>query len=344
MRRHRILALPLVVAGLVATAALAGAPSATAAPPIERTDDATARQAAEHQRIIDFWTVERVRRAVPRDFVLTPKGFRPAAKPGGGAGTTTGSSWTGGGAVLKTTGKVLFAMGGSYYVCSGDVIQDGTSGRSVVLTAGHCVYDETNHAFATNWTFVPEYDSAPASLTTSLSFCAQTTLGCWTASALVVHSGFTTAGSFNTQATLHDWGFAVLGPGGKDSNTLVDDVTAAQDVTFTGTQTVGTTVSAFGYPAAGRFKGTDLVYCRGPLTTDPNNGDRTWGVRCTMTGGSSGGPWFGTFNDNSGVGTQMSVNSYGYSGVSYMFGPKFDSKTQATFQVALTEWTNTVVP
>lgn len=339
---RRCLLAHLLAVGL-ATAALAGAAPATAAPPnaaTAQTDNAADGQAAEHKRIVAFWTVERVRRAVPRDFVLTSKGFKPAAKPAGG--TTSGSSWTGGGAVLRTTGKILFAMGGSYYVCSGDVITEGAAGRSIVLTAGHCVYDETNGAFATNWTFVPDYDSAPASLTTSGSFCAQTTRGCWTASSLVVHSGFATAGSFNTQATLHDWGFAVVGPGGKSSQ-FIEEVTGTQAVTFTSGQVIGTTVSAFGYPAAGRYRGTDLVYCRGRLATDPTNGNLTWGVPCTMTGGSSGGPWFASFSDSTGTGTQMSVNSYGYGGVSYMYGPKFNNTTSATYEAALTAAGNTIV-
>ncbi|MEX2133171.1 MAG: hypothetical protein WEB67_03430 [Acidimicrobiia bacterium] len=62
-----------------------------------------------------------------------------------------------------------------------------------------------------------------------------------------------------------------------------------------------------------------------------------------MTGGSSGGPWFGPFDNATGTGTQMSVNSYGYSGVKSMFGPMFNSNTQATWNRALTTTTNAVV-
>src|SRR5207249_6165031 len=143
-----------------------------------------------HDRVVAFWTNARVAQAIPRDFDFDPKSrsFRPSAKPaaggGGASNTTLGSSWTAGGEVLKTTGKVLFAMGGTYYVCSASVADDSVSGRSVILTAAHCAYDESGEAFATNWMFVPDYDRAPASLDTSGSFCAGTSLGCWTASAL----------------------------------------------------------------------------------------------------------------------------------------------------------------
>src|SRR4051794_23014752 len=164
---------------------------------------------SEHDRVVDFWTNDRVAQAIPRDFDFDAKthSFRPAGKPvvggasGGSTGTTiVGSSWTAGGEVLKTTGKVLFAMGGTYYVCSASVADDTVSGRSIILTAGHCAIDESTGQFATNWMFVPDYDTAPVSLTTSGSFCATTSLGCWTASALVVAKGFATAGSFNDQA------------------------------------------------------------------------------------------------------------------------------------------------
>src|SRR5687768_18311327 len=66
---------------------------------------------AEHQRIVDYWTAERMASAKPRDFVRTARGFEPAAKPPrpGGSGTTvTGASWTKGGAVAQAVGKVYF--------------------------------------------------------------------------------------------------------------------------------------------------------------------------------------------------------------------------------------------
>ena len=57
-----------------------------------------------------------------------------------------------------------------------------------------------------------------------------------------------------------------------------------------------------------------------------------------MTGGSSGGPWLvGTLTASqiaSGSGSVGSVNSYGYSGLKYMFGPRFNSSTQTTFNAA----------
>jgi hypothetical protein len=58
-------------------------------------------------------------------------------------------------------GKVFFHMDGRDWVCSGSVVEDGTSGRSLVLTAAHCAYDEVHELFATYW--MPDYDSSGSS-------------------------------------------------------------------------------------------------------------------------------------------------------------------------------------
>ena len=62
---------------------------------------------------------------------------------------------------LRASGKVWFEMGTDAYICSGAVVHDTRSDYSLVLTAGHCAYDETNRAFATNWMFIPQFDSNP---------------------------------------------------------------------------------------------------------------------------------------------------------------------------------------
>ena len=330
-RRHRRSAL----VGLVISSVLVvGTATASAA--------RSGSSRSEHDRIVAFWTNGRVARAVPRDFVFDPatKTYHPAARPGGSSTTTRGSWWNAGGEVLETTGKVLFAMGGTYYVCSASVVDDTAGARSLVLTAAHCAYDETGHAFATNWMFVPDYDSAPASLDTSGSFCAGTTLGCWTASALVVHNGYASAGGFNDQAVVHDFAFAVLYQGGKSGTEQLDATVGGHPIQFSSVSG-GADTYLFGYPAAGKYKGKDLVYCRGPLGFDPYTNNATYRVGCKMTGGSSGGPWFTPFA--AGSGTLMSVNSYGYSGISAMHGPKLNAKTAALFNTAETATADTVV-
>jgi hypothetical protein len=188
--------------------------------------------------------------------------------------------------------------------------------------------------------FVPSYDSAPATLDTAGSFCASTSLGCWTASALVVANGFATAGSFNDQAVVHDYAFAVVGAGGKSGTAQLDSTVGGHPIQFSAVSG-GADTYLFGYPAAGRYKGKDLVYCRGPLGFDPSTANTTYRVDCNMTGGSSGGPWFSPFG--AGSGTMMSVNSYGYSGITAMHGPKLNAETQTMFTTAASANTNTIV-
>lgn len=294
---------------------------------------------AEHARIISYWTAERLANAKSRDFERTTGGaLQPKAKPAkppSGGGAVKGASWTQGGPVVQRTGKVVFTMDGSDWICSGSAVADSRNGYSLVLTAAHCAYDEVNRAFATNWTYIPSFDTAPTYT------CADSTYGCWTASGLVVHSGYATAGGFNTQATVHDFAIAIVGPGGKNGTTQLDSL-GSYGIAYPAISTGGS-VHAFGYPAAGKYHGNDLTYCAGATFNDPNNGNLTWGLACNMTGGSSGGPWLANFTQ-AGAGTLTSLNSYGYGGQAYMYGPKFNSNTQGVVNAANARTANYIVP
>jgi len=315
---------------------------AVAAAPVSAAPPTAADVArAEHQRIVAYWTADRLATAKPRDFTRTGAGFVPAAngKPAGGSKNVAGASWTKGGKILHASGKVFFTMHGARYTCSGSVANDGRASYSLVLTAGHCAYDEGANppAFATNWIFIPEYDTAPGG-----QDCSASLLGCWTADALVVHNGYATAGGFNTQATVHDFAFAVVGAGGK-SRTAQLDSTVGSFAVSTNPLPVNSKLYAFGYPAAGKYSGTDLTYCAGPVFEDPYNARRTWGMTCDMTGGSSGGPWLSNFTESTGAGVLSSLNSYTYSGIRAMHGPKFNDNTQAVYAAADSATSNTIV-
>jgi hypothetical protein len=200
----------LAAAGIATTSIVLVSAGASALP------DSPPPSRSEHQRIVEFWTPERVAKAQPRDFVYDPAvcGFVPArpgngnggggggGKPGGGGTSTTvlGAPWNGRGAILESSGKVFFALGDDYYVCSAAVVEDGHrerngagNGTSIILTAAHCTYDEVGGAYATNWMFIPEYDTAPAALDRAGTFCAATTHGCWTATSLHAPEGYRTA-------------------------------------------------------------------------------------------------------------------------------------------------------
>jgi hypothetical protein len=219
-------------------------------------------------------------------------------------------------------------MGASAYQCSGTLVQDGRSEHAIVLTAAHCAIDKGK--FATNWVFIPEYDAAP----TGYGNCGTTKHGCWTAQALFVHKNYADQKRFNTTAVQHDFAFALLGAGGHGTGAQLNTVIGSGfGITFSG-PTVGTVLSAYGYPAASPYTGTDLTYCKGGIGTDPNTSNTTWAMACNMTGGSSGGGWLdGNFTSFGGA-SLRSLNSYGYSGVANMYGPKLNTRTQAVYNAA----------
>jgi hypothetical protein len=278
---------------------------------------------------------------------------KPAGGPGsggGGGGGVTGTAWTGGGRVKVTTGKVLFTMAGVDYVCSGSVAQDTSVDTSLILTAGHCAYDETGGAFATNWMFVPDYEDGGVIITNpdgSHSFsCDTTQYGCWTAAALVTTTAWANGGG-SLAGFNNDYAFAVVGPGGKsgESNQL-DGTTGANPIAFNVTHPAQ--VYSFGYPQASPYDGQKLIYCAGNDVSDTWGGTTDFGLNCNMTGGSSGGPWFVNFGSGGSTGSLNSVNSFKYTAgrlSKYMFGPYFGSYAQKTYTAAETATGNhTVAP
>jgi V8-like Glu-specific endopeptidase len=265
-----------------------------------------------HGRTVAYWTPARRAAAIPRNIERDPK-----AKPGGGgSGSTkvTGAAWTGGGDVTMTTGKVFFTSGGIDWVCSGSAVH--SSHGNAVLTAGHCVNDGDGAPFATRWIFYPGWNGSPSP-----------TLGAWTATSLFTTRNWATNEDFDDDA-----GFAVVtnGTSATLEGVLTGPVTKVPTIAFDGPSTTQT-YSAFGYPAAGKYKGNTLTYCAGQVQISYDGG-QTLALPCDMTGGSSGGPWLVDY----GTGARVieSLNSYGYSGLRAMFGPIFGPAEQAAYQAA----------
>ncbi|MER6777569.1 MULTISPECIES: peptidase [unclassified Streptomyces] len=317
MNRHRTAASVLMAAGaLIAGALTAAAPSAAA--------DSPASFKQQHTQ--GFWTAERMRGATPLDVTAAPgTGRAPvaaaAARPTAVAPTAAtaavasptsfpqaGGAWTGGGAVVKTSGRVFFTFGDRTASCSGDSISSANG--STVITAGHCVkYQGTWH---TNWIFVPAYENGNAPY------------GQWSATKTFATDQWAASEDMNM-----DVGLAVVAPLNGQN---LSQVVGAQGILFNGGY--NKKMYSFGFPAAAPYDGTKLVYCSGNtgkdflLTKDHSLG-------CNMTGGSSGGPWFQDFNEATGLGTQVSVNSFGYTFLpNRMFGPYFGNEAKAAYDKA----------
>lgn len=298
---------------------------------------------SEHDRIVKFWTTDKIAKAKPRDYIFDfVKGdFKLTTTREKALTKLLGTTWNSQGEVVHTTGKIYFTMGKAYYTCSGTVIDDTATDRSIILTAAHCVYDDINtHTYATNWMFVPDFSSSFTKLNGSGEFCQKTSKGCWTAEHFLIPYDYADRVDFDEDAVMHDYAFITVGVGGK-SNTQLDAEVGSNPIVFT-TKPNGTATSIFGYPGALKFAGKSLKYCQGELALDRYNGNYTYKVPCRLSGASAGGPWFAAFT-NSGTDAVFSVSSYGYMGMKAMHGPIFNAETQATYNAALTATGNAMV-
>ncbi|MFV2121232.1 trypsin-like serine peptidase [Streptomyces sp. Act-28] len=236
----------------------------------------------------------------------------PTAAPAKAAGPLafphTGGAWGGGGAVVKTSGRVFLTFQGRTASCSGNAVT--SQNQSTVITAGHCVkYQGSWH---TDWVFVPAYDNG------------QAPYGQWTATRTLTTPQWEANEDIN-----HDVGAAVVAP--LDGRRLTD-VTGAQGIQFNGGY--NKPMYAFGFPAASPYDGSELVYCSGNSSRDFLL-SQDHGLGCDMTGGSSGGPWFTGFSEATGTGLQVSVNSFGYTFLpNRMFGPYFGDAARALYDAA----------
>lgn len=312
MTRTRSWATGLLSLPAAALLALAGATAAPADPGDK--DPSVAGIAVEGTGAADYWTADKMRSAIPGDVLaaralergnrsgVVEKGKGSQVQATKGKQTLAASENP-----VKHIGKVFFTLGGQNYVCSGNAVS--SANESTVATAGHCL-NEGPGAFATNFIFVPAYENGAAPY------------GKWTARSYFAPTQWSSNGDM-----AYDTGFAVMNT---LNNQTLTDVVGGSGVAFN--QARGLTYKSFGYPAARPFNGETLKSCTGTAAPDTNNPQfGTQGIPCDMTGGSSGGPWFiGTGSS----GTQNSINSYGYSGTSVMYGPYWGTVIQATYTSA----------
>ena len=271
-----------------------------------------------------------------------PVHFTVETGGGGGSYIVTSAEWTGGGTVQNASGRLYFEMPNNArrkgpwtgYVCSGTVATDATTGRSLILTAAHCVYDDANKAFARNAMFIPDQASTTGS-GTDLD-CSNDPIGCWVPSFGAVDRNWTTR--VFPDNVEWDYAFYVVGDtgahaGAPASSDRLDVAAGSMALSFTTpyaddgdpSATSLDFTHALGYSYADDPK---LMYCAEDMTTE---GSVNWWLpSCDLTGGSSGGPWIQPLSG--GDGPVISVNSWGYTNSPGMAGPKFaGSSTECVF-------------
>lgn len=322
--------LALIAAALAA--ALACAPAAWAAP-----------AAQSPGAVRDYWTMSRMLAAeqMPVSATEVPApvgaaGYDPAAAayvPADGApaalrsGTPSRPDQAGdsdvdrrevtdpAAAEVRMHGKVFFTVASGPAagdrVCSGTVVNG--KNRSVVWTAGHCVFDPDGGGFASNWLFVPAFSESGAPY------------GEWPAKRLLTTPGWKRAASFR-----YDLGAAVVTK--NEEGERLQDVVGARGIGFD--QPRDQRYSAYGYPAEGNseeFTGAREYRCvsatagaDAPLGPGPS----TLAIGCDMLGGASGGGWVATK-------TLLSVTSYGYlHQPNLLYGPYMSKRAKALYRKA----------
>jgi hypothetical protein len=263
---------------------------------------------------------------------------------GGGGDVVANAEYTAGGAIQNASGRIYFEMPSNSrrtrwagYVCSGTVVADGTSGRSIIQTAAHCVYDDAYKAFARNVLFIPNQAGTTGS-GTDLN-CSNDPLGCWTPSFGVVDVNWTTR-TFPDNVTW-DYAYYVFsntshsGAGG-GSGLVLDSAVTPIPVSFSTplfevANSSNDRTTALGYSYS---EDPNFMYC----AEDMEQLDQAnwWLPSCGLSGGSSGGAWMQPFSGGSG--SLVSVNSWGYTNSPGMAGPKL-SGTSASCVFALAKST-----
>ena len=260
-----------------------------------------------------YWTKERMKSAKPRE----------RAKPGGAAGPSRTTDWSGFAVPLsngayagadRQNGKLFLTIDGANYVCSGTAVT-ASSGVNLVWTAGHCVTDGPGST-TSNLMFVPGY------------YNGQEPNGRWAFTQWDSTPGWE---SQTGDYWRYDVG-AIRVVNTTSSSATFASTIGTRPIRF-GEDPSGDRIVSYGYPAAQRFSGQQQFACASPFRRwDTTAFADPMQISCDMTGGSSGGGWFLDSNRNStgDAGEPLiSVNSYGYQGEkNTMYGPYMPSGGQ----------------
>ncbi len=277
----------------------------------------------------NWWVVAKDGAKRTNTRTTSPTSFTVAISTGGGGGTplVTSAPWSSGGAVQNAAGRLYFEMptnaaestwGG--YVCSGTVATDATTGRSIIITAAHCVYDDEHKVFARNVIFIPN-QAGTTGTRTDLD-CTNDPLGCWTPSFGVVDVNWTTR-TFPANIpwdyayyVVPDTGAHTAGLSGASTGDILDSAVTPLTPKFqaAATQTAYTHALGYSYSEDPKF-----MYCAQGLGTESSYQD-LWLGSCGLSGGASGGPWVQPMDLSTGTGPIISVNSWGYTNQPGMAG------------------------
>jgi V8-like Glu-specific endopeptidase len=224
---------------------------------------------------------------------------------------------------VRTHGKVFFSVTSVVarydYQCSGTAVK--APSRSLVITAGHCSYDQATLSLGgnavRNWVFVPAYSDGHAPF------------GKWPGQTTATQQWRSSSPTISPTGDIvgGDLRFDVgAGTVGRLHGQTLQSVVGGRRIAFNKSR--NRTYHAFGYPAENPFNGKTEFACDSPLTgSDGSSGQPAdLAIRCDMTGGASGGGWV------DGKGRLLSVTSYSRGGdPNTLYGPYFGNEIQAFY-------------
>lgn len=326
------------------------------------TGVANATPSERAQKVFDFWTAEKIAEAKPFDIVFNERGLaylrdtdgslspyqhstpnpngalidpgQTNSNSGGGRSWVVSlSNWPFGGTVQNVVGRILFQReeGGGYFICSGTVAKDNKSGRSTIITAAHCIYNDENKSFMKNVVFIPNQDETTGDNGTDFD-CTNDPNGCWAIDFGVVDENWTTV---DFPGNLEwDYGYYVVNDigqhSGPEAEKALDETTGSLPIDFlpaysadgdTGPDSLDYT-RALGYPGD---RDPNFMYCAEDAAEIEDT--HFWLPSCGMTGGSSGGPWVQPMDIRTGTGPIISVNSFGFEFRTGMAGPRLSGNS-----------------
>ncbi|WP_030456459.1 trypsin-like serine peptidase [Herbidospora cretacea] len=244
----------------------------------------------------------------------------------------------------KSAGRVFFTVGDSLYSCSASSIQSAY--KNLVATAGHCAYDlEGNASVVGHWVFIPGYYQGKAPW------------GVYVGKTAYTHYDFSVYEDID-----RDFAFVTVYNGitwsegkWKDVGRLGDNVGG---LGFAYNQKVGQNVFVFGYPTAAHpdgdytYTGSTMKWCYGkpiyPVAEKSVKAEEHQAIRCSMTGGSSGGPWIIKYSSTARKGYLNGVSSLGgdtdgNNRSDLITSPYFDGETYAVYKAAAPLWSGSIV-
>ncbi|MGW8850165.1 hypothetical protein H7827_05230 [Streptomyces sp. JH002] len=230
-------------------------------------------------------------------------------------------------------GKVFFDAPEGSMVCSGTVVKDpNRPGQSnLVATAGHCVHAGTEGGWFRNIAFVPAFNNNGSPDPYSAAYEEMAPYGVYWADYVS-----TTQYWIDNGTAMGGGGapgdFAILEVSNENGSeqSLEETVGNAIEVDFGAPAVSGLgDVTLYGFPAADPYDGNLMYNCTDTpsrLSLDDTMPGMYW-AGCTMTGGSSGGPWIRW--DASNDPKLISVNSIGPMESTWLAGPRLESEAQA---------------